>query len=72
MRRSIRISGIDCAGCAAKLESKIAKVKGIEDCSLAFMTGILYIEADERCFDRVLEDVITLIHKQGRGYEVIM
>ncbi len=72
MRRAFKITGIDCANCAAKMEAKIAKVKGVEDCSIVFMTQTLYLEADDGCFERVLGDVISLIHKHEPEYKVIV
>ena len=70
MIRSFKITGIDCANCAAKMERRIAKVKGVEDCSIVFMTETLYLEADDGCFDRVLDDVISLINKYEPSYKV--
>ena len=41
------VNGIDCAACAAKIESKISKIKGIESCVISFMSKKMSIEFDK-------------------------
>ena len=47
MKSKFKIKGIDCANCAAKLESTIQKIEGVEGASISFMTERLVIECKE-------------------------
>ena len=60
-----RIEGVDCANCAAKLEEKIAKIKGIEDVDFNFMTQKLEVELSEDADkDEVLKEIIRVAKDQ--------
>ena len=56
MRKSYKISGLDCAHCAEKIESKIKKIEGVKDASVNFMLEKLIIEADEGQMDRIIRE----------------
>lgn len=66
MKKVYSIEGIDCANCAAKVENKINKVKGINDATLNFMTSKLSIEfdsSDENDVKRIIEEVKKIVAK---------
>ena len=55
MTKMIRFTGIDCANCAAKLEKKINKIKGVE-ATISFVSGKMMLElSDEDLFEKVIE-----------------
>ncbi len=43
-KTEIMISGLDCANCAAKLEKKVASLKGVHQATLVFATGKLTVD----------------------------
>lgn len=55
MEKVFRIN-VDCANCAAKIERKIEKIKGVESVSINFMSQKAFIEADETEFPRIIEE----------------
>lgn len=66
MEKILKVNGIDCANCAAKIESKISKIKKVSDASVNFMTGKVMIEIeteDEKEINNILEEVIKIINK---------
>ncbi|MCI8965073.1 MAG: hypothetical protein HFJ43_01755 [Clostridia bacterium] len=66
MEKILKVNGIDCANCAAKIESKISKIKKVSDASVNFMTGKVMIETeteDEKEINNILEEVIKIINK---------
>ena len=58
------ITGIDCADCAAKLESKIAKIEGISNVVLNFMNSSLTYDCDHDEGKRIEEEVRALAAKE--------
>ena len=59
MKSKFKIKGLDCANCAAELERKIKKTKGVNNVSISFMTERMELEYDENEKD----DVISRVNK---------
>ena len=57
MKKSYKLDGVDCPNCAAKLESKLAKIEGVEKISVNFLTQKLTLTASDEKFESVLEAV---------------
>ena len=55
------IKGLDCAHCAANLESEIAEIEGVISASVSFMSLKLEIEFEDDKKDNVLERVMKLV-----------
>ena len=53
MKKKLKID-VDCANCAAKMESAVKKLDGVTDAAISFMSQRLILEADEDRFDSVL------------------
>jgi cation transport ATPase len=64
MKNKFKIKGLDCANCAAKLESEIQKVDGVNDASISFMTERLVIECEENEKQEVMDKVNKVIKKE--------
>ena len=60
MRKSYKLDEIDCANCARELEEKLAKLEGVEDVKVNFLTQKLMLEAADDEFDEVLDRVVAL------------
>ena len=50
MKKKFKLQDLDCANCAAKMESGIKKINGVKDASVSFMTQKMMIEAEEEEF----------------------
>lgn len=59
-----KIKGLDCANCAANLESKLQNIKGVDDASISFMTERLVINCTDECKEEVIEKVKQVIKKE--------
>ena len=46
MRKSFKLENLDCANCAAKMETGINQLPGVHKASISFMTSKLVIDAD--------------------------
>lgn len=66
MIKSFKLVNLECANCAAKMENDIAKIKGVDDAKVAFMSSRLKISfADGADTEEVLEQAQTIVS----GYE---
>lgn len=61
MKLRYDIKGLDCAHCAANLESEIAEIEGVISASVSFMTLKLEVEFEDDKKDVVLEKVMKLV-----------
>ena len=64
MKNKYKIKGLDCANCAAKLESEIQKVEGVNEASISFMTERLVIECSDNQKQEIMEKVKKVIKKE--------
>ncbi|MDR0929765.1 MAG: heavy-metal-associated domain-containing protein [Oscillospiraceae bacterium] len=67
MKKTYRITGIDCANCAAKIERGIAAMKGVSHCSLNFFTQKLTLEAPDEQLPAILDAAEKLARKIEPG-----
>ena len=72
MKKTIMIKNLDCANCAAKLESKINKIKKVDNAVVNFLTQKIIVEAKEEDFDiaKYSEEVKAKYEKQEDLIEV--
>lgn len=63
MKKSFRLSELDCAVCAAKMERAASKVDGVRSVSVAFMTGRISVEADDNRFDEIVKEIERVCRK---------
>lgn len=63
MKKTYKLEELDCAHCAAKMETAIAKIDGVISANISFMTQKLTIEAEEQDFDRILKVAQKAIKK---------
>lgn len=71
MRKAFKLEGIDCANCAAKMETKIKHIEGVENASVNFMTQKLTLQAADDAFERVLAEVAELVERTEPDWELI-
>ncbi|EEY08639.1 hypothetical protein BAGG_03276, partial [Brucella pinnipedialis M163/99/10] len=43
---SFRVDGMDCASCAAKIDTAVRRVKGVEDVSVSVTAGTMTVRHD--------------------------
>lgn len=55
MKKIVKLEGLCCANCAAKIEEEVKKLNGVESASLSFMTQRLTMEVSEEKVDEILE-----------------
>ncbi len=63
MTQTFQLQELDCPNCAAKMESEIRKIKGVESAAVSFMTGRLTLAAPEDQFADVLKKAQKICKK---------
>lgn len=68
MQKKFKIE-VDCANCAAKIETAIKALPGVKNASVSFMAQKLLLEADDK-FDAVLKDAVKTAKKVEPDFEI--
>ena len=63
MKKKFKLTDLDCANCAAKMEDAIKKLDGVNDASVSFMMQKMTIDADDACFDEIMKEVAEVCKK---------
>lgn len=63
MKKVYKITDIDCANCAAKLERALAKVEGVQNVSISFLSQRLALEAEDGRFDEVFDNIVKVCRR---------
>lgn len=69
MQKKFKIE-VDCANCAAKIETAIKELPGVKNASVSFMAQKLLLEADDDKFDAVLKDAVKVAKKVESDFEI--
>lgn len=71
MKKVFKITGIDCANCALKIEDKIKKLENINDVSINFLTEKFTLDAKDEEFSNILEKSKNIIKKIEPDAEIL-
>lgn len=63
MKKKFKLTDLDCANCAAKMEDAIKKIDGVTDANVSFMMQKMTIEADDARFDEIMKEVVAVCKK---------
>lgn len=71
MKRAFKLENLDCANCAAKMETAINKLEKVDHATINFMSQRLTLEADESVFQEMVEEAQKQISKVERGCKIV-
>ena len=72
MKKTFKMQDLECAHCAAKMETAINKIDGVISASISFMSQKLTIEAADEDFDKVLKAAQKAIKKVEPDCRIII
>ncbi len=72
MKKSYKLQDLDCANCAAKMETAINKIDGVNKATVSFMTQKLTIDAVDERFDEILKEAASAISKVEPDCRIII
>lgn len=71
MKKTFKLTDLDCAVCAAKLEDAVRTLDGIDSVSVSFMAQTMTIETS-RNIDEIMPEVVRLATKIEPDCEIIL
>ena len=72
MKKTFKMIDLDCANCAAKMETAIKKLDGVSDASVNFMSQKMTIDADDARFDEIVKEAVKICKKVEPDCQVVV
>ena len=72
MKKTFKLIDLDCANCAAKMETAIKRLPGVTDACVSFMTQKMTNEADDAQFDAIMKQVQKACKKVEPDCEIVL
>lgn len=72
MKKTFKLIDLDCANCAAKMETAIRKIDGVSGASVSFMTQRMTVEADDARFEDIMKQIVKACKKVEPDCEIVL
>lgn len=73
MKKKFKLTDLDCANCAAKMEEATKKVAGVKDATVAFMAQKMSVEFEDGVDEaKVMKDVLKACRKVEPDCEIYL
>ena len=72
MKKKFKLTDLDCANCAAKMEDAIKKIPGVNDANVSFMMQKMTVDAEDDKFDAIMEEVVRVCAKVEPDCKILM
>ncbi len=72
MKKTFKLIDLDCANCAAKMETAIKKINGVTNATVSFMSQKMTIEADDERFDEIVKEAVKVCKKVEPDCEIVL
>lgn len=63
MKKKFSLTDLDCANCAAKMETAIKKLDGVNDASVNFISQKMTVDAAENRFEDIMQEIVKICKK---------
>lgn len=72
MKKTYKLEDLDCANCAAKMESAIKKIDGVNMVSVNFISQKITLDVNDDKFDDVLVKAVKTVKKIEPDCRIIL
>ena len=72
MKKKFKLTDLDCANCAAKMEAGIKKIDGVKDATVSFVMQKMTVEADDARFDDIMKEIVKVCKRVEPDCEIVL
>ena len=72
MKKTFKMTDVDCANCARKMQEAICRLDGVSSCTISFLTQKMTIEADDARFDEIVKQAVKCVKKVDSDAGVVI
>ena len=70
MKKHFKLRDLDCANCAAKIETAVRNIPGVRNVSVSFMAQKMLLDADDERFQDILQQAVRAAKKVEPDFEI--
>ena len=63
MRKTYKLTDLDCAHCAAKIETAVKKLHTVSDVQVNFLSQKMVLEADDANMEKAVAEAVKIVKK---------
>ena len=63
MKKTFRLEGLECANCAAKIETAVNKLEGVKEATVNFLTTKMVIEGEDEKMTSIIAEAEKIVKK---------
>lgn len=63
MKKTLKLTDLDCGHCAMKIEDAVRKLEGVKNVQVNFLAEKMILEAEDDCFEQILTQAAAICHK---------
>ncbi len=71
MKKIVKLEGLDCANCAMKIEKAVAKIDGVEEASVNFMTTKMSLRGEREHMPEILSQAEKIVHQLEPDVKIV-
>ncbi len=60
MKKQYKLTDLDCANCAAKMEAAIRKIPGVQNAAVSFLSQKMTVEGEDERFEEIMDQVVSV------------
>lgn len=72
MKKVFKLKDLDCANCAAKIENNLAKIPGINNVTVNFMTQKIVCDINAEDYNKVVTEMKKVVKKVDSDCELLV
>lgn len=72
MKKVLKLRDLDCANCAAKMETAVAKLDGVKAVTVSFMSQKMTLELEDGQLERLLPEVVRVCKRVEPDCEILL
>jgi len=70
MKKTFMLEDLDCANCAAKMETAINKLDGVNKATVSFLAQKMTVDAVDDRFDEIMQEIVKVCKKVEPDCEI--
>lgn len=63
MKKVLKVTDLDCAHCAGKIEKEIQNLEGVKNANVSFLLQKITIEADDDKMEDIIKETVKIASK---------
>ena len=72
MKKTFKMTDLDCANCARKMQEAICRLEGVQECTVNFLSQKLTIDADDTRFDDIIKQAAKCVKRVDPDCRIIL